>query len=154
VNHALHWSGDGKWLYFISHAPTTSGVWKVAMNGGHPVRVSPRQSHWAAESPDGRDLYLTGDNKMWKVPVSGGAETEVIMSNMSYGTMARDGFYFKPPGTDAEIHFFSFETGKSKLAIRPLRPGLGMAVSPDGRWLLYSQVEHSGSDLMLVENFR
>jgi hypothetical protein len=32
---------------------------------------------------------------------------------------------------------------------------LGLTVSPDGRWLLYSQVDGApGSDLMLVENFR
>ena len=31
----------------------------------------------------------------------------------------------------------------------------GLSVSPDGRWLLYSQVDGApGSDLMVVENFR
>jgi hypothetical protein len=27
-------------------------------------------------------------------------------------------------------------------------------VSPDGRWILYTQVDQAGSDLMLVENYR
>ena len=31
---------------------------------------------------------------------------------------------------------------------------LGLAVSPDGRYLLFAQNDFSGSDLMLVENFR
>jgi len=26
-------------------------------------------------------------------------------------------------------------------------------VSPDGRWILYAQLDQSGSDVMLVENF-
>ena len=30
----------------------------------------------------------------------------------------------------------------------------GIALSPDGRTLLYSQIDDAGSDLMLVENFR
>jgi len=31
---------------------------------------------------------------------------------------------------------------------------VGLNVSPDGRWLLYSQVDRNSGDLMLVENFR
>jgi hypothetical protein len=26
-------------------------------------------------------------------------------------------------------------------------------VSPDGRWFLFTQTDHSGSDIMLVQNF-
>jgi hypothetical protein len=31
---------------------------------------------------------------------------------------------------------------------------MGMSVSPDGRWLLYSQIDDYSSDLVVVENFR
>jgi hypothetical protein len=30
----------------------------------------------------------------------------------------------------------------------------GIAISPDRRWALLTQIQHTGSDLMLVENFR
>jgi hypothetical protein len=30
----------------------------------------------------------------------------------------------------------------------------GIAISPDRRWALLTQIVHMGSDLMLVENFR
>jgi hypothetical protein len=35
-----------------------------------------------------------------------------------------------------------------------LGAGGGVAVSPDGRWILYTQFDQAGSELMLVENFR
>jgi hypothetical protein len=31
---------------------------------------------------------------------------------------------------------------------------LGLTVSPDGRYLLFSQIDYLGSNLMLLENFR
>ncbi|HEX4947992.1 MAG TPA: hypothetical protein VFZ34_15075 [Blastocatellia bacterium] len=31
---------------------------------------------------------------------------------------------------------------------------LGLTVSPDGCWLLYTRIDQSGSDIMLMENFR
>ena len=29
-----------------------------------------------------------------------------------------------------------------------------LSVSPDGRWLLYTQADEDNADIMLVENFR
>jgi hypothetical protein len=31
---------------------------------------------------------------------------------------------------------------------------LGVAISPDHRYLLFAQVDYAGQDLMLVENFK
>ena len=57
------------------------------------------------------------------------------------------------------IHFplssFDFATGKSTTVARNLGDvGLGLTTSPDGRTILYSRVDSSVDDLMLVENFR
>ena len=55
----------------------------------------------------------------------------------------------------SSIQFFNFATEK----IRPIaaieKPvSYGLSISPDGRWILYSQWDQVGNDLMLVENFR
>jgi hypothetical protein len=31
--------------------------------------------------------------------------------------------------------------------------GIGLTVSPDRRWILYTQVEQAGGELMLFDNF-
>jgi hypothetical protein len=60
------------------------------------------------------------------------------------------------PGADGKfcIQFLSFTTGKVKtVAPIPRTPREGLSVSPDGRFLLFSQLDDAGIDLMLVENF-
>ena len=47
-----------------------------------------------------------------------------------------------PTGRDSEIGTFT----------RPL--DLGLSLSPDGKYLLYSQLDHVGTSLMLAEHFR
>jgi hypothetical protein len=72
--------------------------------------------------------------------------------------VVHEGIYFIPrpdtPGRHS-IQFFNFTTKK----IRPISTiesaiAAYLSVSPDGRWILYSQMDQVGSDLMLVENFR
>ena len=93
------------------------------------------------------------------MPVSGGEENQVLPSVLARAfSLVNDGIYFIPaPGADrkSSIQFLSFATGKVKTVARMLgRPSEGLSVSPDGRSLLFSQVDEAGSDLMLVENFK
>jgi len=91
--------------------------------------------------------------------VSGGAESQVLPFVVWRGfSLVDDGIYFIPdPGADGKssIQFLTFATGKvKKVASIPGGPDIGFTVSPDRRYLLYTQVDGAGSDLMLVENFR
>jgi hypothetical protein len=53
------------------------------------------------------------------------------------------------------LHFFRFRDGRvSQIATSDRPPIVGdsaMALSPDGRALLYTQVDQSGSDIMLAD---
>jgi hypothetical protein len=72
--------------------------------------------------------------------------------------VVHDGIYFIPTQSTAKgssIQLFSFATGTIKpIANLERSSGPGLTVSPDGRWMLYTQIDQAGSDLMLVENFR
>ena len=57
----------------------------------------------------------------------------------------------------ADIGFFEFASGKvtRRIPIGKVPAGWGgLAISPDGNWLVYTQIDETGSDLMLVEGFR
>ena len=73
-------------------------------------------------------------------------------------SVGNKGIYFCAPregSVGSSIRFFDFETGKIReIAMTERQVSVGLSVSPDERWVLYSQVDQQGSDLMLVENFR
>jgi hypothetical protein len=69
------------------------------------------------------------------------------------------GIYFldgDPP--QPGIHFLDFASARTKrVADVPGRAetwGGGLALSPDGRTLLFSQIDEVASDIMLIEGFR
>ena len=67
--------------------------------------------------------------------------------------MVDSGIYFSP--TPHSIQLFSFATGKiSSIATSEKRMMNGLTISPDHRWIFYTQIDQSATELMLVENFR
>jgi len=156
------WSRDGKWVYFTSIQSGRYEVWKVSATGGAAVQVTRNGGGPALESPDGKSIYyIKGlwSGSLWNMPVSGGTENQVLPSvAMRALFLVNEGIYFIPePSTDGKpsIQFLSVATGKVKIvASMSAPPAEGLSVSPDGRSLLFSQVDEEGSDLMLVENFK
>lgn len=72
-------------------------------------------------------------------------------------TVVKNGIYFAIAEGPAKplIEFYNFATNKvTHVAVLPKPFSYSLSMSPDGRWLLYTQVDQSGSDIMLMENFR
>jgi Tol biopolymer transport system component len=157
-----HWSRDGRWIYFASNRSGEYQVWKVPANRGEAVRVTRKGGFVAQESPDGQWVYYTKSAEasgLWRVPRDGGEETQVLESVVKGAfALVSEGIYFIPRADSAgrySIQFFNFVTKKIRSFPTIERPvGQYLSVSPDGRWILYSQIDQSESDLMLVENFR
>jgi hypothetical protein len=114
---------------------------------------------FGTESGDGRFLYFVklDQSGIWKIALQGGEEIRLVdqLGGLAWPDWAlgASGIYFV--GDSNRIQFFEFATGKifpiytSRKAIE-----LGLALSPDGKSLLYVQSEFRQSSIMLVKNFR
>ena len=129
-------------------------------DGGEAVQLTRNGALWPVESIDGKFVYYARGLHLWKVPVQGGEESEVLKSvwATNYAIVNRGIYFVAMPDLSqntSSIKFFSFATGKTTaIGIILGIAGWGLSVSPDEKFLLYTQVDQSGSDLMLVENFR
>jgi dipeptidyl aminopeptidase/acylaminoacyl peptidase len=172
------WSHDGRWIYFASDRSGRYEVWKVSRDGGEAIQVTRAGGHVAFESPDGKYLYYTKFNPrrsaepLFRMPAGGGEEVQVVPGVASwelFGVTSK-GVYFAPPQPGAgTIQFLDATSGKvSTLATlgMPVTGGGmfqatldkpvagGLAVSPDDAYVVWSQLDRSTSNLMLVEGFR
>ncbi len=158
------WSGDGRWVYFSSNRSGSMQIWKMPAEGGQAVQVTKRGGFLGRESIDGKFVYYLKGRSIpgvWRVPAEGGEEVLVLTHHKAglgrAWTVVEKGIYFATAEDPAQrqIEFYSFTTRKVTQVAMLARPfGSVLSVSPDGRWLLYTQVDQSGSDIMLMENFR
>jgi Tol biopolymer transport system component len=154
-------SRDGKWIYFSSDRTGECQIWKVPAAGGEAVQVTHNIGFVALESPDGAYVYYTqtqdAPSALWRLPVSGGQPVKVLegVVQRAFAVFDKGVYYIDQPSGEARLQFYDFATGRSTTVARNLGDvELGFTVSPDGRTILYSRVDSSLSDLMLVENFR
>lgn len=159
-----NWSGDGKSIYFTSTRSGRPEIWKIPASGGAAVQVTRNSGMLPRESPDGRFVYYLkngGSGGIWRTPVTGQGndETQIVPSTYRrhFALSARGIYFVSAAGEDGKhtLGYVPFEGGKLKTILTlPRVPVMGLAVSPDGGSLLYSQVEQISQELALVENFK
>ncbi|MFN7927742.1 MAG: hypothetical protein U0Y68_07320 [Blastocatellia bacterium] len=161
------WSQDGNWIYFGSNRSGSEQIWKLPATGGDAIQVTQQGGYCPLAAKDGKFVYYAkkrGQPGIWRIPVAGGEETLVLDQHGAglgkQWTLAEDGIYFVAVSDTVQplVEFFSFATGKITPVVSlggPInRAFRGITVSPDKRWLLSTQVDQSGDDLMMLENFR
>ena len=161
------WSRDGRWVYFGCTRSGSMQIWKVPPEGGQAVQVTKQGGFEGFESTDGKYFYYSKGRAVpgiWRVPVSGGEESLVLDQHRAgmwrYWAINDQGIYFATAEITSHpiIEFFSFATGKitpiAKLDVPLYKTDPGLAVSPDGQWLLIVQMDQSGSDIVMATDFR
>jgi Tol biopolymer transport system component len=159
----LAWARDGN-LYFSSNRGSTQ-IWRIGPEGGQAVQLTTQGGRAPTVSADGRYLYYlrlmttAGDQQLFRVPMAGGNEEKVLdfVDTYSLGNSGIAFKYYRPGGKPEGpyLRFLRFATGRTEELRQPAKPlRYGIALSPDGEHVLYSQADYTVTDLMLVDRFR
>jgi len=160
------WSHDARWIYFLSIKGRDTALWRLPAEGGTAEQVTRNGGIRAQASADGRFVYyskhsMPRTSPIWRAPVGGG-EGKVVLDRrpdfMNWDLWGESIVYVNPDdekGPTIELFDLTDRLVTEIAALGPrTRVGPGLSVSPDGRWILYVQIDMSSSDIMLVENFR
>lgn len=161
-----YWSHDGKWIYFVGGSNDSAGerIYRVPPQGGKPELLTTDRGIWPRVSPDGRTLYFAENSGThFTLHIASlnptGTESPVDgMPTLSFWVnweIASGGVYFFPVDDHMTLHYFDLSTRKARSLFKISGGGafLGLSVSPDGRYVLYPELDDYRSDIMLVENF-
>ena len=159
------WSRDGKWIYFVSDEVGGRRIYRCPANGGDAVALSQLGDYACCpkESYDGETVYFTtfGVNSILhtvslKHPGADSVLQEMPpVRSMAHWTVAPGGIYFVSPDASRSVRYFDFGTQNVRQIFEIGKPiAYGLSVSPDERWILYSQIDEQKSELMLVDHFR
>jgi eukaryotic-like serine/threonine-protein kinase len=159
------WSHDGRWIYYRQDRPDGRDIVRIASEGGIPQRLT-KDGVYPMESWDGARLLFTksgATSPLYSVPAAGGEEQRLIdcvMSRALSVTRPNNLYYLgcTPGAAPVTLHKRDLSTGADEILGMiergPSNIVLGLAVSPDGKTILYARYTGAGSDLMMLENFR
>jgi Tol biopolymer transport system component len=161
-SHQVSWSHDGQWIYYEAVAQ----VWKAHADGQQQQKLS---TDWGSEDPeesaDGKEVFFRHDRSIWRVPSDGGKAEEIIIPERetrwsAFQTAAAGLYYLELDREERSLaaRFYDLSSKKSRELLRlPVTDPADistMAVSPDGRYVLYPTVDRAATTLVLTENFR
>jgi Tol biopolymer transport system component/serine/threonine protein kinase len=167
------WSWDGAYVYFTSNRTGRNELWRQALAGGAAIQVTRNGGYSSSESRDGKWLYFskTQSDDIWRMPGSRAeATTASADERLLLGppvdllpgdwTLTPDAILFVGLAGDKRlraIRGYRLVSGETRTILTiPEMPqsGSALSVSPDSRWLLYSQLDRSGSNIMVAEASR
>ena len=71
------WSADGKWIYFGSYKTGISTIYRIPAGGGEVVQVTSGRGREPIAAADGKSLYYTSGDRIWRKDLEGDSEAMV-----------------------------------------------------------------------------
>lgn len=151
------WSTDGQFLYFNSNRSGTLAIWRRSLVNGSMQRISPDGVFAVSVTPEGI-VYSSRGGDLWRSGFDGSNSSRFPGDLKAFPVMSwfiqGQSLYLSQPNlhshgfsilryTDGRVATIKTDSG----ALVPNAPDL--AVSPDGKWLLYAQEDNSQSDLKI-----
>jgi Tol biopolymer transport system component/DNA-binding winged helix-turn-helix (wHTH) protein len=154
---APSWSRDGRWLYYASTAGGGWHVFRARPDGSQAHQLSARQSVYARESVDGRQVLLRarGEDGIWQHDLDSGRETLLIDDAAFAQPRAfepvHDGIYYVD--RSQQLVFYPYRDGIKRVLYRfEGSPPRVLNLSPDRTQLLFAQTTHEQADLAVLTN--
>jgi len=153
------WSQDCRWL-FASDGQTV--LYRVPSAGGPAERFTDHLSSYDVVVADRVIFNVLGANGvvLWSKPAGGGPQAPLegmpqVGYDDAWAATTTGIYYTDSSSTPISVNFYEFasRTTRRLMTLRqaPIPGGgPGIAVSPDGHWLLYSQSGDEQSEIMLA----
>ena len=153
------WSQDCRWL-FASDAQEM--LYRIPSSGGQAERFTDLPSTYDVVVADRLIFNVPEANGvvLWSKPAGGGPQTPLdgmpeVGYDDAWAATTAGIYYTDSSSTPISVNFYEFAS-RTRRMLMTLREapipggGPGITVSPDGRWLLYSQSGDEQSEIMLV----
>ena len=158
------WSADDRWIYFGSNRSGSWQIWKTPADGsGQARQVTTTGGMVAVESAEDHSLYLThyAESGLWRCPVDGGPQQKIFdgppSGNLNYWTV-RNGTVFSLAQREGQYAIQRVDPASARgQTVYTLKhaptPFAGLSLTPDGKHLIFAELDQASSGLTLVEHF-
>jgi eukaryotic-like serine/threonine-protein kinase len=154
-------SHDGRRIYFCSSRTGTLQLWRMPASGGAAEQITKDGGFDSQESRDEKYLYYSKDRDKPGLARRGPDGKEEMLLPDLYGrrwVVADKGIYYLD-AIDRERRLRYLDLATRRITVIATIPKIRFAtnrcidISPDGRELLWVQIDSSNTDLMLIDNF-
>jgi Tol biopolymer transport system component len=160
---AVSWSADGKWLYYISGFEGESSTRKILVEGEESLTIAGVHGIPVEKSPGVTLIfyweYLRHEHfGLWKLDIEKDERTR-ILDTMFRGNfaIADQGVYFIGERDQKcgcyHLQYIDLASRQVSTIVDIDDVGKGLAVSPDGRSIVYTETTRASGDIMLAEDF-